>query len=50
MGKPNEKQMLKRKKQLENEIENLEKRIMLLEREHREIINYLDSNKGLKDT
>lgn len=45
MGKPNEKQMLKRKKQLESEIYNLEKRIAILEREHREIINYLDSNK-----
>lgn len=44
MGKPNEKQMLKRKKQLESEIINLEKRIAILEREHREIINYLDSN------
>lgn len=49
MGKPNEKQMLKRKKQLENEIENLEKRISLLERERREIINYLDSNKETKE-
>lgn len=44
MGRPNEKQMLKRKKQLESEITNLEKRIAILEREHREIINYLDSN------
>ena len=44
MGKPNEKHMLKRKKQLESEILNLEKRIAILEREHREIINYLDSN------
>lgn len=44
MGKPDEKQMLKRKKQLESEILNLERRIAILEREHREIINYLDSN------
>ena len=46
MGKPTDKQLLKRKEQIENEIANLEKRISGLEWEHREIINYLNLNKG----
>lgn len=45
MGKPNDKQLLKRKEQIENEISKLEVRISILEREHREIINHLDLNK-----
>lgn len=45
MGKPTEKQMLKRKEQIENEINNLETRISILERERREIINFLNLNK-----
>ena len=46
MGKPTDKQLLKRKEQIENEIANLEKRISDLEWERREIINYLNLNKG----
>lgn len=46
MGKPTDKQLLKRKEQIENEIANLEKRISGLEWERREIINYLNFNKG----
>nr|DAV68812.1 MAG TPA: Histone acetyltransferase subunit NuA4 [Caudoviricetes sp.] len=46
MGKPTDKQLLKRKEQIENEIANLEKRISGLEWERREIINYLNLNKG----
>lgn len=46
MGKPKDKQLLKRKEQVENEIANLEKRISDLEWERREIINYLNLNKG----
>lgn len=49
MAKPNLKSMLKRKKQIENEIENLEARIRILEREHREVINFLDLNKRGQD-
>lgn len=49
MGKPKDKQLLKRKEQIENEIANLEKRISGLERERREIINYLNLNKGETD-
>lgn len=49
MGKPTDKQLLKRKEQIENEIANLEKRISGLERERREIINYLNLNKGETD-
>lgn len=45
MGKPTDKQLLKRKEQIENEIANLEKRISGLEWERREIINYLNLNK-----
>lgn len=45
MGKPNDKQLLKRKEQIENEINKLEVRISILERERREIINHLDLNK-----
>lgn len=46
MGKPTDKQLLKRKEQIENEIAKLEKRISGLEWERREIINYLNLNKG----
>ncbi len=46
MGKPTDKQLLKRKEQIENEITNLEKHISGLEWERREIINYLNLNKG----
>lgn len=46
MGKPTDKQLLKRKEQIENEIANLEKRISGLEWERRESINYLNLNKG----
>ena len=46
MGKPTDKQLLKHKEQIENEIANLEKRISGLEWERREIINYLNLNKG----
>ena len=49
MGKPKDKQLLKRKEQVENEIANLEKRISDLEWERREIINYLNLNKGETD-
>jgi hypothetical protein len=49
MGKPTDKQLLKRKEQIENEIANLEKRISDLEWERREIINYLNLNKGETD-
>lgn len=49
MGKPTDKQLLKRKEQIENEITNLEKRIAGLEWERREIINYLNLNKGESD-
>lgn len=49
MGKPKDKQLLKRKEQIENEIANLEKRISGLEWERREIINYLNLNKGETD-
>lgn len=45
MSKPTDKQLLKRKEQIENEIANLEKRISGLEWERREIINYLNLNK-----
>lgn len=45
MGKPTDKQLLKRKEQIENEIANLEKCISGLEWERREIINYLNLNK-----
>lgn len=45
VGKPNDKQPLKRKEQIENEISKLEVRISILERERREIINHLDLNK-----
>lgn len=45
MGKPNDKQLLKRKEQIENEISKLEVRISILERERRKIINHLDLNK-----
>lgn len=45
MGKPNDKQLLKRKKQIENEINKLEVHISILERERRKIINHLDLNK-----
>lgn len=45
MGKPTDKQLLKRKEQIENEIVKLELRISTLERERREIINYLNLNK-----
>lgn len=45
MGKPTDKQLFKRKEQIENEIANLEKRISGLEWERREIINYLNLNK-----
>ena len=44
VGKPNDKQLLKRKEQIENEISKLEVRISILERERREIINHLDLN------
>lgn len=40
---------LKRKQEIENRISNLEKQIILLERERREIINYLETNKVVKD-
>lgn len=45
MDKPTDKQLLKRKEQIENEIANLEKHISGLEWERREIINYLNLNK-----
>lgn len=45
VGKPNDKQLLKRKEQIENEISKLEVHISILERERREIINHLDLNK-----
>lgn len=49
MGKPTDKQLLERKEQIENEIVKLELRVSILEREHREIINYLNLNKGETD-
>lgn len=45
MSKPNTKYYLKRKQEIESAIQNLEQRIEILERERREIINYLDLNK-----
>ena len=49
MGKPTDKQLLKRKEQIENEIVKLELRVSILERERREIINYFNLNKGETD-
>lgn len=49
MGKPTDKQLLKRKEQIENEIVKLELRVSILEHERREIINYLNLNKGETD-
>lgn len=49
MGKPTDKQLLKRKEQIENEIVKLELRVSILECERREIINYLNLNKGETD-
>lgn len=46
MSKPNIKYYLNRKQEIESAIQNLEQRIEILERERREIINYLDLNKG----
>lgn len=46
MAKRDEKSMLKRKQEITNRIEKLQREISILEREHREIINTLDLNKG----
>lgn len=49
MIKKDTQRQLKRKQEIENRISNLEKQITLLERERREIINYLETNKVVKD-
>lgn len=49
MAKPNEKTLLKRKQEIANRIQKLQREITILEREHREIINHLDLNKGQQD-
>ena len=49
MTKPNEKTLLKRKQEIANRIQKLQREITILEREHREIINHLDLNKGQQD-
>lgn len=40
---------MKRKQEIANRIEKLQLEIQMLEREHREIINFLDLNKEQKD-
>ena len=47
--KLNEKSAKKRLKQVNNELNNLEKRIKILEWERRELINHLDLNKQNDD-
>lgn len=49
MAKPTSKTLLKRKQEIANHIEKLQREITILEREHREIINTLDLNKGSQD-
>ena len=49
MAKPNEKTLLKRKQEIANRIQKLQREITILEQEHREIINHLDLNKGQQD-
>lgn len=46
MAKHNAKSLLKRKQEIVNRIQKLQREIVILEREHREIINNLDLNKG----
>lgn len=40
-----QKKLLKKMQEIDNQIENLELRISMLQRERREISNYLDLNK-----
>lgn len=49
MAKLSEKSAKKRLQQLDNEISNLETRITILERERREMVNYLDLNKKQRE-
>lgn len=49
MAKPTTKTLLKRKQEIVNRIEKLNREITILEREHREIINALNLNKGNQD-
>lgn len=49
MNKLTTKSLLKRKQEIANRIEKLQREITILEREHREIINALDLNKGNQD-
>nr|DAS77111.1 MAG TPA: Histone acetyltransferase subunit NuA4 [Caudoviricetes sp.] len=49
MAKHNAKALLKRKQEIVNRIQKLQREIAILEREHREIINNLDLNKGNND-
>lgn len=49
MVKLTSKVLLKRKQEITNRIEKLQREIVILEREHREIINNLDLNKGDTD-
>lgn len=49
MAKLTTKSLLKRKQEIANRIEKLQHETAILEREHREIINALDLNKGNQD-
>lgn len=49
MAKLTQKALLKRKQEIVNRIDKLQREITILEREHREIINTLDLNKGKQD-
>ena len=49
MNKLTTKSLLKRKQEIANRIEKLQREITILEREHREMINALDLNKGNQD-